>query len=195
MDSLGFAFRIGIFPCDSRQESSPVRSEVVPVITRWAKLLLLAGIAVDYTLVVFGNLTDFDSNYEFVRHVLLMDSTFPGNHGMWRAIHTPGLHLVFYWAIIAWEFMSMVLTWWGAADLFRAVRGPAAAFNAEKRVAVMALTLSLLMWLVAFLEVGGEWFMMWQSRTWNGQEEAFRMFAIIGLVLLLLLQPDTDAQA
>ena len=39
------------------------------MITRAAKLLLLAGIALDYTLVVFNNLTDFDSNYQFVRHV------------------------------------------------------------------------------------------------------------------------------
>ena len=58
----------------------------------------------------------------------------------------------------------------------------------------MALTLSMLMWLVAFLSVGGEWFLMWQSHTWNGQEAAFRMFAVVGLVLLIMLQPDTEGQ-
>jgi predicted small integral membrane protein len=164
------------------------------MITRWTKILLLAAIAGNYTLVVFGNLTDFDSNFQFVRHVLLMDSTFPGNRGMWRAIHSPGLHLASYWGIILWEIASMVLTWWAAATLFRAVRRPASTFNTEKRMAVIALTLSLLMWLVAFLEVGGEWFMMWQSPVWNGQQAAFRMFAIIGIILLLVLQPDTDTQ-
>jgi predicted small integral membrane protein len=162
--------------------------------TRWAKLLLLAGIALYYTLVAFGNLTDFDSNYQFVRHVLLMDSTFPGNHGMWRAIHSPSMHLAFYWTIIVWEIASMVLTWWGAVNLFRAMYRPANVFNAEKHMAVIALALSLLMWLVAFMDVGGEWFMMWQSSTWNGQAQAFRMFAIINLILLLVLQPDADAQ-
>jgi predicted small integral membrane protein len=50
------------------------------------------------------------------------------------------------------------------------------------------------MWLVAFLTVGGEWFLMWQSKIWNGQEAAFRMFTTIGIVLILLTQPDTDAQ-
>jgi predicted small integral membrane protein len=45
------------------------------------------------------------------------------------------------------------------------------------------------MWLVAFLSVGGEWFLMWQSKTWNGQEAAFRMFTVIGIVLLLVAQP------
>lgn len=41
------------------------------MITRTAKLMLLAGIALFYTLVVFNNLTDFNSNYQFVRHVLM----------------------------------------------------------------------------------------------------------------------------
>jgi predicted small integral membrane protein len=50
----------------------------------------------------------------------------------------------------------------------------------------------LLLWLVAFLTIGGEWFLMWQSHIWNGQEEAFRNFAVVGLVLLILMQPYLD---
>jgi predicted small integral membrane protein len=165
------------------------------MMTRLAKLLLLAGIAFYYTLVVVNNLTDFNSNYEFIRHVLSMDSTFAGNHAMWRAMPWPAMHLIFYWTIIVCEFATGTLAWWGLICLVRAFRGPAIAFNAGKRVAVAALTLSLLMSLVAFLDVGGEWFLMWQSRIWNGQEEAFRMFVVVGFVLLLLLQPDTDTQA
>lgn len=169
-------------------------TEPKTMITRYVKLLLLAGIGLYYTFVVFNNLVDFGSNYEFVRHVLLMDSTFTGNHGMWRAIHSPSIHLAFYWSIILWEFASAVLLWWAAADLFRALCRPAATFNMQKRFAIAALAFSLLMWLVAFLEVGGEWFLMWQSRIWNGQEEAFRMFVMISVVLLILLQPDSETQ-
>jgi predicted small integral membrane protein len=164
------------------------------MITRTAKLLLLAGIALFYTLVVFNNLTDFNSNYQFVRHVLMMDSTFPGNHGMWRALPSPAFHMVFYISIIAWETATMILLWWGAVRLLRALRLPAAAFNLAKRTAVMALTLSMLMWLVAFLTVGAEWFLMWQSHTWNGQEAAFRTFVVVGLVLLILMQPESEGQ-
>jgi predicted small integral membrane protein len=58
----------------------------------------------------------------------------------------------------------------------------------------MALTLSMLMWLVAFLTIGAEWFLMWQSRAWNGQEAAFRMFAVVGLVLLIVVQPESETQ-
>ena len=164
------------------------------MITRIAKTLLLAGVALFYTLVVFNNLTDFNSNYQFVRHVLSMDTTFPGNHGLWRAMLSPAWHIMFYFGIIAWEIVTGTLLWWGLALLLRTVRLDAAKFNAAKRVPVMALTLSLLMWLVAFLAVGGEWFMMWQSHEWNGQDAAFRNFAVVGLILLILVQPETDQQ-
>jgi predicted small integral membrane protein len=50
------------------------------------------------------------------------------------------------------------------------------------------------MWLVAFLSVGGEWFLMWQSKMWNGQDAAFRVFTVVGILLLLLAQPDTEGQ-
>ncbi len=46
---------------------------------RIAKVFLLAAVGLFHTLVVFNNTTDFDSNYQFVRHVLSMDSTLPGN--------------------------------------------------------------------------------------------------------------------
>jgi len=161
---------------------------------RIAKLLLLLGVCCFYVLVVFNNLTDFNSNAQFVRHVLLMDTTIPGNHGMWRSISSPALDFLFYASIIVWESITTVLLFWGAMRLLRALRMPAAAFNAAKSISVLALTLSLLMWLVAFLTVGGEWFLMWQSHTWNGQEAAFRNFGVAGIVFLILLQPDSDTQ-
>ena len=45
---------------------------------RAAKVLLVFAVAIFYSFVVFNNVTDYDSNYQFVRHVLMMDSTFPG---------------------------------------------------------------------------------------------------------------------
>jgi predicted small integral membrane protein len=161
---------------------------------RTAKMSLVFAVALFYLLVVLNNTTDYDSNYQFVRHVMMMDSTLPANRGMVRAIDRPALHTAFYLAIIAWETLTMILCWVGAVNLARRLRGPAAAFHAAKRVAIMGLTLGLLMWLVAFLSVGGEWFLMWQSKTWNGQDAAFRMFAVVGIVLLFLVQPDEEGQ-
>jgi predicted small integral membrane protein len=164
------------------------------VTLRASKMLLVFAVGLFYFFVVFNNLTDYDSNYQFIRHVLMMDSTFSANHGMWRAMNSPALHTAFYLSIITWETVTLLLCWWGGLRMARALRGTAAAFHQSKRIAIVALTLSLLMWLIAFLSVGGEWFLMWQSKTWNGQEAAFRMFTVVSLVLVFLAQPDSDVQ-
>lgn len=160
------------------------------VTIRTCKLLLLASVAFFFTLVALNNLTDFDSNYQFARHVLMMDSTFPGNHGMWRAVRLPWVHVTFYLGIIVWEIVNAVLSWWGSVALCRALGGSAADFQTAKQVGVLALTSGMLLWFLAFLCIGAEWFLMWQSKLWNGQDAAFRMFVVEGLVLVILLLPD-----
>ena len=164
------------------------------MILRIAKALLVAAVALFYTLVVFNNSTDYNSNYQFVHHVLLMDTTFPDNQGMWRAIHPTVVQAAFYDGIIGWEAITTLFAWIGVVQLVRAFRKPAAVFNRAKRWSIVALTLALLLWFVAFISVGGEWFLMWQSKIWNGQEAAFRMFASIGIVFLLLAMPDSEEQ-
>jgi len=162
------------------------------MILRTAKTFLVLAIALYYTLVVLNNTTDYNSNFQFIRHVLMMDSTFPNNRGMWRAINSPAIHTLFYITVITWESLTMILCWWGGIKLARAVKAPAAIFQQTKNMAIGGLTLSLLMWLVAFLTIGAEWFLMWQSRTWNGQEAAFRMFTIVGIVLILVVMKDEE---
>ena len=161
---------------------------------RAIKSALVFGVAIYYSIVVFNNVTDYNSNYQFVRHVLMMDSTFPENHGMWHAINSPLWHTAFYVSIIAWEAVTMILCWWGGLLMVRALRGTVSAFSHAKRVSLVALGLSLTMWLVVFLSVGGEWFMMWQSKSWNGQDAAFRMFTVVGIVLLVVAQPEITEQ-
>lgn len=165
------------------------------MILRGAKIALVAAVAFFYTIVVFNNLTDYDSNYQFVRHTLTMDTTFPDNHGMWKAIQSPAIYTLFYVAIIAWEIATCLLLWWGVARLLRAMRRSAHEFDRAKSISFAALTLSLLMWLVPFLAVGGEWFLMWQSLTWNGQTAAARNFIVVGIVFLILLHRESEAEA
>jgi len=165
------------------------------MIVRTAKILLVSAVALYYTVVVFNNITDYNSNYLFVYHVLSMDSTLPGNQGMWRAVHSSFAYHSFYASIICWEALTAALTWTGAGLLLRKLRAPAITFNLSKRVSVVALTLGLLMWLVAFLTVGAEWFLMWQSKTWNGQEAAFRMFTVVGIILIFVVMPEVEEQA
>jgi predicted small integral membrane protein len=162
------------------------------MILRLSKSLLVAAVALYCTLVVLNNLTDYGSNYAFVHHVLWMDSTFPGNHGLWRAIHPLWMHVLFYDGIIGWEIVTAVLLWAGSVQLLRAVGQPGAVFRKAGPLAIGGLTMGLLLWLVGFLSIGGEWFLMWQSSTWNGEEAAFRMFAVTALVLLYLVMPEAE---
>ncbi|HEY6448805.1 MAG TPA: DUF2165 domain-containing protein [Acidobacteriaceae bacterium] len=157
---------------------------------RLVKALLVAAVAFHLALVVFNNLSDYGSNWQFVHHVLLMDTTSPDNHAMSRAVHATWAQQVFYGVIIAWEAMTMVLCWAGAWQLIRALRKPADVFSRAKNTAVAGLAASLLLWLVAFLGIGGEWFLMWQSKTWNGQGTAGRMFAVTGIVFLAVMLPE-----
>lgn len=159
---------------------------------RISRVLLVAAVAFYYTLIVFNNCTDYGTNYQFVRHVMLMDTTFPANHGMWRAIQSPWFQKGLYDGIIAWEAVIMVLCWVGSVRMLRELRGPIGAFHKASTIAVAGLTVGLLMWLVAFLSIGGEWFLMWQSQAWNGQEAALRMFIVTGIVLLVLIIPEAD---
>jgi predicted small integral membrane protein len=165
------------------------------VTTRASKALLLFALGFYYALVVFNNTNDYNSNLTFVRHVLLMDTTYPGNHGMWRAIHASAASWMFFVSVVIYETATGILCWWAGFRLIRNLRSSAGMFNTAKKLGIVALTMSLLMWLTAFLSVGNEWFLMWQSKQWTGQSVADHMFVIVGIILLYLVMPDVEGQA
>jgi predicted small integral membrane protein len=156
---------------------------------RLAKAALVAAVAFNFTLVVVGNVSDYGANFAFVEHVLRMDTVFPGSALVWRALASPLAHHAFYALIIAWEALAAAFLWMGVLRLSRGARG-GGAYLAARRFAAVALVSGLLLWLVAFVTVGGEWFLMWQSKTWNGLDAAGRNFTIQALVLLVLLSPE-----
>ena len=80
---------------------------------RLAKLFAVASMALLASLVSFGNLTDYGSNLQFVEHVLRMDTTFPGNANMYRAITSPMLQHLGYDLIILLETVTALLCWAG----------------------------------------------------------------------------------
>ena len=63
---------------------------------RAAKIAMIAAIALFATLVAFGNITDYSTNFVFVQHVLSMDSMFPFSTIKYRAITSPALHHAAY---------------------------------------------------------------------------------------------------
>jgi len=77
--------------------------------------------------------------------------------------------------------------------LWRARRSPAAAFARAKLLFAHGAFIAFLVGFLGFLVIGGEWFAMWQSSAWNGQESAFRLLVTILLVMLFVLQPEEPA--
>ena len=161
-------------------------------LTRLSKVLLTAAVALYLGLVVFNNLNDYGSNHLFVQHVLSMDTTFPGNALMYRSITNPTLWQIGYAMIIAAEGVTGILFLAGAIRLFQVRDAQAEVFNQAKLYAIGACVLGFLVWFFGFMVVAGEWFAMWQSATWNGQEAAFRFYGAVLGVLIFVNQPDGE---
>lgn len=153
--------------------------------------VLTAITALHMGLAVLGNISDSGTNRAFVEHVLAMDTTFGSSNTRWRAITDHRLITVAYLTIIVWEsFIAIVLT---AAFLcwLRAI--------VIQRGFVVACQLSTCGWLMqmilfggGFIAIGGEWFQMWQSSTWNGMQPALQNFLIasVGIIFTHLFKPE-----
>lgn len=148
-----------------------------------SKAVLVLSVGIFFAIVALNNVIDYGTNFEFVRHVLMMDTTFEGNSLMWRAIDSVMVHHVFYWIIILWEIVVAIFL---LVAGFRLFSNKKKVYESGFVKAVIGLTLALLLWFLAFMTIGGEWFAMWQSDIWNGYESAFRMFVVDSLILIYL---------
>jgi len=157
---------------------------------RHAKIVMTFALSAFAFLATFNNVTDYGSNFEFVKHVLSMDTTFQS--AMYRSIDVPALWHLAYWIIIAGEGLTFLLLFMGALKMFLARSAPAEEFDRSKRLMVAGAAAGFLVWFFLFMVVGGEWFLMWQSPTWNGQEAAFRFYMTILVVLVFVIQPERD---
>ncbi|MFD5476347.1 DUF2165 domain-containing protein [Streptomyces hawaiiensis] len=144
-----------------------------------AATLLTATIALYMALVAFGNITDFGTNQQFVRHVLAMDTTFKDEDLMWRAITSQGLQDAAYVGIIVWETIAALVLIYGSWLWVRR-DDPRA-----RRMSTYGLLMVMLLFGAGFIAIGGEWFSMWQSKTWNGLDAATRIFLFSGVVLIV----------
>jgi predicted small integral membrane protein len=162
------------------------------LLIRLAKIAMVAALASFAFIVTYDNIVDYGTNYEFVKHVLSMDTTFPGNKLMHRAITNETVWVWGYACIIAAEGLTCLLLSIGALALLLRLRAPAERFNRAKVWAVVGATVGFGVWFFGFMVVAGEYFAMWQSRTWNGQEGAFRFTMMILAVLIFVNQRDQE---
>ncbi|MFZ5692880.1 MAG: DUF2165 family protein [Pseudomonadota bacterium] len=159
---------------------------------RLAKIAMTAALAAFAFIVTYDNIVDYGTNYEFVKHVLSMDTTFPGNKLMGRAITDPRLWTLAYAAIIAAEGIVFLLLAIATAAMLLALRAPAARFQRAKSWMVAGAAFGFMVWFFGFMVVAGEYFAMWQSKAWNGQEAAFRFYMSLLAVLIFVNQKDDE---
>ena len=159
---------------------------------RLAKALMTAMLACFAAVAAYNNVVDYDTNYEFARHVLSMDTTFPHSTLRDRAITDPVLWHFAYVLIIAAEALTALFLAFGALALLFVVNARAERFNGAKGWMVAGATIGFALWFFGFMVVGGEYFAMWQSEEWNGQEPAFRFYMTLIAVTIFVCQRDED---
>ncbi len=160
--------------------------------TRIAKVLMVASLAAFCWVVTYDNIIDYGANYAFVSHVLSMDTTFPDSVLRSRAITDPLVWRRAYLLIIGVEGLTALCFSLGALALLFRLGVGTSRFDRAKRFTVLGAMLAFLLWFTGFMVVGGEWFAMWQSKLWNGQEAAFRFYMTALAVLIFVNQPEQD---
>jgi predicted small integral membrane protein len=156
------------------------------------RIKIFFGIAIGLymLLVCINNLTDYDANFLFVSKVSGMEDIFSREKNGWRAINSQVLQQFFYMFIIAWEIAITILVALGVARMMQTFRGTTADFKNSGKPLRIGLFLGVILWFTFFLTIGGEWFLMWQSKIWNGQHTAFMLTICFLLFLIYQNQPD-----
>ena len=162
---------------------------------RFVQVFVVLAVAMFATFVFLGNLLDYDSNYQFVKHVLSMDTTFEGNKLMWRAITNEGLITAAYWGIILVEGLVAAFAWAAGAKMIKNLNKSYDKFVAAKSAGYYAFMLGFLLWFVGFIVIGTEWFAMWQSDIWNGKQTAMDITEVLGIFLVIFMLPIEQLKA
>ncbi|QQQ77000.1 DUF2165 domain-containing protein [Saccharothrix sp. 6-C] len=146
-----------------------------------AAVTALTGITALYmALVAFGNITDYETNHAFVQHVFAMDTTFGSPNTSWRAITSPAVVTAAYVLIIIWEAVTALVLLAGLVAWLRRRE------EVARRLSSAGWVMQALLFGGGFIAIGGEWFLMWQSKDWNGLSAAFQNFVVAALGLILL---------
>lgn len=159
---------------------------------RVIKIGLVATIALFFSLVAFDNTIDHESNLLFVQHVMSMDTTLHDPTLMQRAITSLQAQTLVYYIIIIWQILTAIICWFGTLALIASIRDNNTLFHESKALAFLGLFSGVMLYLLGFIILGGEWFSMWQSPTWNGQSKSGLFISMIMFVMIFLNTRDGD---
>jgi predicted small integral membrane protein len=157
---------------------------------RLIKIFFGISIGLYMLLVCINNLTDYRVNFQFVSKVSGMEDIFSREKNGWRAINSQVLKHIFYTFIIAWEMVITLLAALGVIRMVRSFKGETTDFKNSGKPLRTGLFLGVMLWFTIFISLGGEWFLMWQSKIWNGQSTAFMLTICFLLFLIHQHQPE-----
>ena len=158
-----------------------------------AVAVLVACNALYIFLVALGNIIDYGTNFDFVQHVLSMDTTnFGAEPGtnldpdiIGRAITSSVIWNIAYIALIIFESTAAIVLITSSVLWVRAL-ATRRSYDTAKSVSSIGLLMIILLFFAGFIDIGGEWFNMWRSTAWNGLEPAFRNAVLATLTLVLI---------
>ncbi|MFJ2389069.1 MULTISPECIES: DUF2165 family protein [Pseudomonas] len=153
---------------------------------RYSKVTLMAYISFFGLLVMFSNFTDYASNYEYVGHILSMDTTQTNPNIRYRAIDSPMLHHRIYWLIITLEVTWTACCLIGTYHLLRKINASEQAFHEAKKYSIIGLLIAMFVYYVCLQVIGVEWFDMDTSQIWNAKDWARHIVDFIFPLLIYI---------
>lgn len=123
-------------------------------------------------LVMYSNFADYATNYEYLAHILSMDTTRDSLKYSHRAITSPMLHHRIYWLIITLEVVFTAFCILGTYHLYKNINTSGKKFHEAKKFAIIGILIALFLYYVCFQVIGVEWFNMDESQHWNYKDWA-----------------------
>ncbi len=158
---------------------------------RHLKTVLVGFVSLGALLWFIQNLANLEQAYQSVAYVTSNADhvAYPKSFG--PTFTSPVLIWIALAIILAGELATALVAGKGTYDLFRALNGSAAEFNAAKRYGSLGAGLAVVVWFGIFGIIGGAGFQMWQTEIGHGSFADGLLYAIAnGVVLVFLNQPD-----
>ncbi|MDR6606840.1 DUF2165 domain-containing protein [Pseudomonas synxantha] len=155
-------------------------------VIRFSKATLMLFISFFGLLMLYSNFTDYATNYEYLAHILSMDTTSDSQKYSYRAITSAMLHHRIYWLIITLEVVYTIFCALGTYYLYKNINAGLGEFHEAKKPALIGLLIALALYYVGFQVIGVEWFNMDESQTWNYKDWARQIVDFIFLLLIFI---------
>lgn len=157
---------------------------------RWEKIILLLSSALSLSIVFADNILAYDINFEYIQHIMSMDTTLKHPKLYWRAVHNPILYHACFILIILFEGVSSLLLWIGAYHLIMKIHASPSDFQSAKSWSLLGLLLALILYSFIFFTIASQWFASWQSALWNAKNASLPFIILLGLNYLILVKNE-----